>query len=156
MLIRYSRLALFCLTFFCPLLSQAQNQENYSTTVGDYEIHHIVFNSSFLTPEIASIYNFTRGDDKALVNVAVTKAGAGGESRGLPVEVSGVARNLMQQQTDLTFQAIVEQDATYYLAPFEFDDQEIMHFYLDVRIPGEEGGRAISKRIQFTKKMYED
>jgi len=130
--------------------------DNYSTQAGDYTIYHTVFNSSFLTPEVASAYGFTRGTDKALVNVAVTSSSAGGLSRGLPAVVSGTARNLMQQQTPLKFQTIEEQDATYYLAPFEFDDQEIMHFYIDVEIPAREGQRAQTKRIEFTQKMYED
>jgi len=148
-------LLLFILAFQAFTV-QAQNQENYSTVVGDYEIHHVVFNSSFLTPDIARIYGFTRGKDKALVNVAVTHIGDGGNSRGIEIEVKGEARNLLQQQTHLDFQPIKEKEAIYYLAPFNFDDEEIMHFFLEVLIPSQNGNRPISKRIRFTKKMYEN
>lgn len=144
------------LLLFQAFSLQAQNQENYSTVVGDYEIHHVVFNSSFLTPEIARIYGFTRGKDKALVNVAVTRIADGANSLGLEAEVKGEARNLFQQQTRLDFQAIEEKDAVYYLAPFDFDDEEIMHFFLEVLIPAKNGNRPISKRIKFSKKMYEN
>lgn len=135
-----------------PISSWAQDMAATSTRVGDYIVHHSVFNSSFLTPEIAGIYGLTRGADKAIVNVAVTDANAGASSFGLPVQVSGMARNLMQQQTKLVFQTIEEADATYYIALFEFDDQEIMHFDIDVTLPG----AARAKEINFTKKMYED
>jgi len=148
----YKRIFLFLIVALSPILASAQTTSSVSTKVGDYIIHHTVFNSSFLSPEIATIYELTRGADKAIVNVAVTKAGVGGNSLGLPAEVEGAARNLMQQSTELNFREVQEQSATYYIAPFEFDDQEIMHFYIDVQIPGEK----YKKEIEFTKKLYHD
>ena len=137
---------------FIPATSWAQAASALSTKAGDYIIHHSVFNSSFLSPGVAAIHGLTRGPDRAIVNVAVTQAGAGGDGFGLPAEVEGVARNLMQQSTGLTFSRVQEQNAVYYIAPFEFDDQEIMHFYIDVQIPGEK----FPKEIAFTKKLYHD
>ena len=145
-------LCLFLIGFLLPAFSWAQAVSSTSTETGDYVIHHTVFNSSFLSPEIATIYGLTRGKDKAVVNVAVTRSDAGGNSRGLAAQVTGIARNLMQQSTKLTFSTVEEQDATYYIAPFEFDDQEIMHFYIDIHIPGEK----YPKEIEFTKKLYHD
>ena len=130
----------------------AQFDTATSTKAGDYIIHHSVFNSSFLAAEIAAVYGLTRGADKAIINVAVTRADAGGEGRGLPADISGEARNLMQQQTKLIFTEIKEQDATYYIAPFEFDDEEILHFYISANIPG----LIYPKEISFTKKLYHD
>lgn len=146
---------LLSLLLFTVANAVAQPQSPTFTMAGEYKIHHTVFNSSFLEPEIAAIYGITRGKDKAVINVAVTKiAGSDGPSNslGLPVQVSGVARNLMQQSTQLAFQQVQEQNATYYIADFEFDDQEIMHFYLDVTLPEESG----PKEIEFTKKLYQD
>lgn len=145
-------LSVLIMALIVPAHALAQAASPLYTEVGEYSIHHTVFNSSFLSPEIANIYDLTRGKDKAIVNVAVTKTAAGGNSLGLPVQVAGLARNLMQQQTSLTFITIKEQGATYYIAPFEFDDQEIMHFDLEVSIPGEK----YPKEIRFTKKLYHD
>lgn len=131
---------------------QAIAQVETETRAGDYLIYHTVFNSSFISPEIAEIYQLTRGSDKAIANVAVTEADAGGMSRGLPAQITGVARNLMQQEISLEFIEVKEQDAVYYIAPFEFDDQEIMHFYIDVVLPGESRAR----KIEITKKLYHD
>lgn len=130
----------------------AQAQSATSTLVEGYEVHHTVFNSRFLSPEIATIYDIVRGKDKAVANIAVTENGAGAGSLGLPVIVKGVAKNLMQQPTKLNFQEIQEGDATYYIADFEFDDKEILHFYIDVRLPGQ----AVANKIEFTKKLYHD
>lgn len=146
------QIQLFFLAVFFHSCALAQGASPTSTTAGDYIIHHSVFNSSFLSPEIAVIYDLTRGSDKAIVNVAVTKKRLEGDSLGLATGVKGVARNLMQQSTELNFREVQEQNATYYVAPFEFDDQEIMHFYIDVQIPGE----AYPKKIEFTKKLYQD
>ena len=58
----------------------------------------------------------------------------------------------MQQLTALSFIEIQEQNATYYIAPFDFIDQEIMNFNLQVVLPG--NTRATD--IRLSKKMYAD
>ena len=145
-------LAVFLLALLNTSFSIAQQASSTSTDIGEYTIHHTVFNSSFLSPDIAAIYGLTRGKDKAIANIALTQKTAEGDSLGMATDVSGEARNLMQQSTRLEFNEVREQNATYYIAPFEFDDKEIMHFYIDVLIPGE----TRSRQIKFTKKLYQD
>jgi len=132
--------------------SLAQQPAVSPITSGDYLIHFSTFNSSFLTPEVASAYGLVRGADRAIVNIAVTKEQQEDDIYGLPAQVSGVARNLMQQQTQLPFIEIQEQNAIYYIAPFEFDDEEVLHFDIDVVLPGQT--RPTS--VRFSKKLYED
>lgn len=127
----------------------ADAQQPY-TTFGDYKVLHTVFNSTFIQPDVASTYNLTRGKNRALVNVAVIKSTTAGDSNGLAAKISGTVANLMQQQKTLEFIEIKEQGAVYYLAPLRFDNEEVLHFNLEV----EHGGKDYS--IKFTKKLYVD
>lgn len=132
--------------------SFAQRPVTSPITAGDYLIHFSTFNSSFLTPKVASAYGFVRGSDKALVNIAATKIQADNDRYGLPIEVSGSFRNLMQQQTVLEFVEIKEQNATYYIAPFEFDNEEVLHFDIEVLLPGQ----TRATPVRFSNKLYAD
>ena len=134
------------------LTDSVNAQASTETQVGDYTIHHTVFNSSFISPQIAKVYELIRGPNKAIVNIAVTRDSESGQSLGLPVNMQGFARNLMQQETALEFIEIAEGDATYYLAPFEFHDQELLHFYINVRLPGE----SSANELHFSKVLYHD
>lgn len=132
--------------------SLAQQPTVSPITSGNHLIHFSTFNSSFLTPEVASAYGLVRGADRAIVNIAVTKVQPEDGIYGLPAQVSGVTRNLMQQQTLLRFVEIEEQNAIYYIAPFEFDNEEVLHFDIDVVLPGQTRPTSVS----FSKKLYED
>jgi len=145
--------AIYCLAaLIASGNSFAQNNVTSPISRGDYLIHFSTFNSSFLTPDVASAYGFVRGPDKALVNIAVTKTQADDDHYGLPVDVSGRFRNLMQQQTLLEFVEIQEQNATYYIAPFEFDNEEVLHFDIEVLLPGQ----TRTTNVSFIKKLYDD
>ncbi|GAA5315087.1 MAG: hypothetical protein AseanaTS_02910 [Candidatus Pelagadaptatus aseana] len=109
-----------------------------------------VFTSSFLQPEIANTYGFSRGRDQALINVSVVPNPNTGNSVGLAADLKGTATNLMQQQSQLKFQQIKEGDAVYYLAPFRFINEEIVHLDLTVAIDGE------NYTLNITKKLYVD
>lgn len=128
--------------------ASATADEKIFTNFGEYRVQHTVFNSSFIKPEIASIYNLTRGKDHALVNIAVLKNSAGGKSKGLPAKVSGSVANLMQQAKPLDFKEIKEQDATYYLADLRFDNEEVLHFNITVTVDGRD------LDVKFSKKLY--
>lgn len=107
-------------------------QEGASTTKGQYQVFHSVFNSSFLQPDIAKTYNLIRAKDQAFINVVVTDKNHP-NGLGKPVEISGYAVNLMQQQRKLEFVEIREQDTVYYLAPVRFTNEEVMHFNVTIK-----------------------
>ncbi len=133
------------------LLSGAtQAADETYTSFGQYKVFHSVFNSSFIKPDIASSYNLTRGSDQALVNIALIKTGADGQSNGLPAEVSGRVTNLMQQSKPLQFIEINEQNAVYYLAPLRFNNEEVLHFTIEVKHEGK------TYDVKFSKKLYVD
>lgn len=141
------------LLFFIPLVFLSMPSHSAGSTYTDfdsYRVVHTVFNSSFIKPEIAVAYNLTRGKDKALVNIALVKNNEDGMTNGLPANISGSVANLMQQQKTLEFIEIKEQDATYYLAPLRFDNEEVLHFNINVQANGKDYD------VKFSKKLYVD
>lgn len=120
-----------------------------STDFGRDTVHYTVFNTTFLSPEVAQAYGITRGDDKFLVNVSVIRRGDDGE---LPIraEVSGSTSDLIHR-TELTFREVIEQDALYYIAAFETDGKEERR---DFRLQVTVEGRNQPYDIQFNKQLY--
>ena len=141
--------------FFCSMFAQAQIDQpkeiQTSKQFGSYTLHYNVFNSSNIPPQVAEAYKLVRGKDRALVNISVTKTEDGKTSLGLPVVVNGVTRNLMQQQQNLKFIEIQEGDATYYLAPFVFNNEELLHFDIHVVI-----GTERPLKVSFNRTLYAD
>lgn len=119
---------------------------------GVYTVHYNVFNSTDIPANVAEAYKLVRGKDRALVNISVTKTENGATSLGLPAQVSGVRRNLMQQKQTLKFIEVSEGDATYYLAPFVFNNEELLHFDIELNVDG----AARSLKITFNRTLYAD
>lgn len=134
----------FCLSV--SVQAQVDQPKEISTTekFGDYTVHYNVFHSTDIPAKIAETYQLVRGRDRALVNISLTKTEAGATSLGLPAQVSGTSKNLMQQKQVLKFIEIKEGDATYYLAPFVFNNEELLHFDIQVKAEGD------SKPLTFT------
>ncbi|HEY0892955.1 MAG TPA: DUF4426 domain-containing protein [Cellvibrio sp.] len=126
--------------------AQVDQPKEISTTekFGDYTIHYNVFNSTDIPASVAETYKLVRGKDRALVNISLTKTENGSTSLGLPAVVTGASKNLMQQKQTLTFIEIKEGDATYYLAPFVFNNEEVLHFDIQV------SAKADAKPMSFT------
>ena len=119
---------------------------------GDYKIFYSAFGSSFLTPEIAAANDIVRGKGKGLVNIAVVKTLGIGTS----AQVSGEVFNIFQQRQKLKFTQIQEQNTLYYLAPFEFDNEDYLTFKITVLPSAEEAAELGAYAFKFQKKMYHD
>ena len=120
-----------------------------------YEVHYSIFNSSLLSPKIATHYGLTRGDDKALVNIVVLPNQATStqsSALGIAVILSGSYRNLMQQGWPLNFQTITEGDAIYYLAEFDFDHREQLNFEVHVKSVTDQYANS----LKFSHQLYQD
>lgn len=117
---------------------------------GDYTVHYNVFNSTDIPAKVAEAYKLVRGRDRALVNISLTKTENGSTSLGLPAIVSGASKNLMQQKQALKFIEIQEGDATYYLAPFAFNNEEILHF--DIQVNADENSKPMI--FTFNRTLY--
>lgn len=117
---------------------------------GNYRIHFSTFTSDFLQPSTAAALKFTRAKDQLLINIAVTeKNSAGVYGLGQAATVSGTATNLMQQQKSLSFVEVKETDATYYLAPLRFTNEEIIHFNINVTTAE---GETLT--VKFSRTLY--
>ena len=125
----------------------AQAQEKPFQEFGEHKVYYSVFNSSFIKPDIARVYNITRGKDRALINIAVTQ---GSEIGGIAAQVQGTASNLMQQQKKLEFFEIKEPNAVYYLASIRFTNEEVFNFSIQVK----PNGSARPYTVEFTKTLY--
>ena len=126
---------------------QAQGIENFKR----YEELKIFFNafpSTFISPDIAQSKNIIRGEKNGLVNIAVTS------QLGLHPEmkVSGIASNIFQQRQKLIFKEIREGSAVYYLATFEYDNEDFFTFNITVQSLSDAKGHG----FKFQKRMYID
>jgi hypothetical protein len=96
--------------------------------------------------------DIVRGKDKGLVNIAVAKV----PGVALPAVVSGTVSNIIQQSQTLEFVAVREQNTVYYLAPFEFDNEDFLTFKIRV-VPQSDGPETVYPYdFKFQKKMYVD
>lgn len=120
--------------------------------VGDYIIHYNAFNSSFIKPETAVTYKLPRSKYTALLNVAVHKVVEDGNDKPLKVALRGKATNNLSQFKELAFKEVIEGDAVYYLADFQFRDEESMDITFTINIPG----RSQPVTIDFDQMFYAD
>lgn len=136
------------------LAAQAQidQPKEISTTenFGDYTVHYTVFNSTDIPAKVAEAYKLVRGKDRALVNISLTKTENGKTSLGLPATIIGKTKNLMQQQQILKFIEVSEGEATYYLAPFVFNNEELLHFEIQVGV----GADSKPMSVTFNRMLY--
>ena len=126
-------------------LSEPLKQSHYKQH-GDIKIFYSAFESSFIAPEVAVAYNFVRGKDKGLVNIAVVQT----LGQGMPANITGQVSNILQQSQQLEFIPIKEKNTIYYLAPFEFDNEDFLTFKIKVDSPISKGPYS----FKFQKKMY--
>jgi len=139
-----------CLMAIVGLTEAAE--DNLFKQHGDFKVFFSAFGSSFLTPEVAVANNIVRGKGKGLVNIAVVKNLGAGTS----AEVYGKVFNILQQTQLLEFTEVREQDTRYYLAPFNFDNEDFLTFKITVRPNVEDGTQLGAYEFKFQKKMYHD
>ena len=124
-------------------------QENTSYELNNHIVYYNVFNSTFITPEVARQQNLVRAKDRVYVNIALVKKSGG---NGIAANITGQHRNLIQQAFPLEFIEIKEATATYYLAPIRFNNEEILH--IDIQVSTLDNSDA--GEFTITKKLYQD
>lgn len=115
--------------------------------MGEYLVHYSTFASLFVPADIAKVHDLVRAKDQSLLNIAVQK-----KVDGSPVaaQVSGTAKNLMQQVKQISFKTIDEPDAIYYIGAIRHTNEEILH--LDLAIVPE--GESQPLEFRLTRKLY--
>lgn len=122
--LQHARAATVLLTWLLVLASPSHAQQ--STRYDQFELHHSIVYTTFLSPEIAAEYGISRGKDKAMLTLSVRDAEAG-DGQGRPMTIKGRTWDLISG-VDLDVREIREGDATYYIIPFEFLDREYRFF----------------------------
>ncbi len=107
-----------------------------SEMFGPYELHYSVVNTTFLEPQVAATYGIVRGDQRAILNLAVREHLDDGSQVARTMELRGVIRDLIQKEQSLQFQQVREGPAIYYLADFKFLNEEWLSFAVDFRPEG--------------------
>ena len=125
----FIRITLYWLALL-PGLSLGQQ----SQTFGPFELYYSVVNTTFLDPKIAANYGITRGEKRAILNLAVRENLANGSTARAMV-LQGRTWDLIQNQT-LEFTEIREGEAIYYIAEFPFINEEWRFFEIDFRPAG--------------------
>ncbi len=123
-----------------------------SKTFGNYTVHYIAVNSTFLTPEIAAQYNIVRSSRRAFLNIAVLRNNADGSTTPVAAMVEGGKRNLMQQTSSIDFAEVREGEAIYYIGQFDFSNAEIVRFAVDVTPVG----ATAEETIEWSTQLYAD
>lgn len=117
-------------------------------TIKDVEVHYSAFNSTFLTPQVASSYQLKRSGYSAIINISLLDKSQAGKP-AISGEVSGLVKNLIGQSRELAFREVKEGDAIYYLAEFKISDEENINFNIDI-----DAGNKGKGALKFTQKFY--
>ncbi len=124
--------ALLLLLFSLALPAVAQQSEMFDR----YELHYSVVNTTFLSPRVAATYGITRGEDRAILNLAVREHLAEGGTAARAMQLKGRSWDLLQHTTELEFQQVREGPAIYSIAEFKFLNEEWRHFEVHFRPEG--------------------
>ena len=107
-----------------------------STRFDQFELHHSIVYTTFLSPQVAAEYGITRGADKAILTLSVRDANAR-DIAGRPMSIEGRTWDLITGES-MRIKEIREGRATYYIVPFEFLDREYRFFEFNFQPEGAE------------------
>jgi hypothetical protein len=123
-----------------------------SQDFGDYTVHYIAVNSTFIRPEIAQQYGILRSRRSAFLNVSVLRNNADGTTTPVGATITGGRRNLMAQSGSIDFMEVREGSAIYYIGQFDFSNAELLRFNVQVQ-PEHQGPTHV---IEWTTTLYAD
>ena len=132
------------------LVSCGQLHAEQLKRFGDWEVHYMALSSTFITPKVAKAYGIVRSRYSGLINISVLNS----EKTGKPaqaVNINGVAKDLMGKPQTLQFKEIKEGDAIYYIAQFDYQNEEIYNFSIDIS-----NGTNHNHKLTFSQKFYTD
>ncbi|RKF15669.1 DUF4426 domain-containing protein [Alginatibacterium sediminis] len=137
----------FAIVCLCLLSLSAYAEQKKQ--LGDWEVHYIVFNSSFLAASVAQQYDIERSKRLAVVNISVLDSKQKLKP-ALDTLVSGSAKNLIGQTQSLEFKKVQEGNAIYYISNMRFDDQDLYTFNIEI------GEGKQQQSFSFQQKLYVD
>jgi hypothetical protein len=117
-----------------------------STRFDQYELHHSIVYTTFLSPQVAAEYGIARGADKAILTLSVRDVESG-EIAGRPMAIEGRTWDLITGG-EMEIKEIKEGRATYYIIPFEFLDREYRFFEFTFQPEGAESPFEHKMKVQ--------
>ena len=141
------------LAFFAVVSLQANADRGEKKQVsGNYEVHYIGLNSSFLPEDVAEAYDIPRSRSLAYLSVSVLKTDEGDLPRPVSAKLTGQIKNLIGQSREIEFREIKETNAVYYVSTFRFDKSEIYRLTLQATPEGQK--RTFD--VKFSQKFYQE
>ncbi|MFT5544062.1 MAG: hypothetical protein ACI96N_003281 [Arenicella sp.] len=125
-------------------------QAEQKQQVGNFDIHYMALSSTFITPEIAKTYGIERSSYNGLVNITVLNTNLEGHP-AVPVEISGIANNLIDARVTLDFKEIREGKSIYYIAEVSYRDDQDVNFTIAIK-----HGNQLNTSLKFKQKFYVD
>jgi hypothetical protein len=122
-----------------------------SVSQGEYRVHYAAINSQALTPEIAARYGVTRRANQALLVLNAQRRAGDGPAQPVAATASGIARDLIGDTQTLQFRSVREDGIDTLVAPFRFDDQQVLNFEIRILPAGAAAPLALRFGQQFFK-----
>ena len=134
------------LAILTPYTLSANEQQ-----VGEYTVHYNLFNSSMITPEVATQYKLKRSKNIALLNISVVRNTPDSDKVvGVVSNVFGQGSSLSGQHKGLAFREIKEESAIYYIARVKVFHGERLSF--DIKVQPEKKGKLIP--VSFKQQIF--
>ena len=134
---------LLSLAGLVPFHAQAEQKQ----VLGNWDVHYIALNSTFLTPDVAKQYGIVRSKFNGLINISVLDRK---DKTAQSVILTGEAKNLLGVVKKLTFKEVQEGQAIYYLAVLPFSDREQYRITLNINDGNDQ------RSFTFQHKFYAD
>ena len=135
------------LSFALGLMFSYSVNAEQKRELGNWDVHYIALNTTFLTPEVAKQYGIVRSKFNALINISVLDRQ---DKSAQSVILTGEAKNLLGVVKKLNFKQITEGESIYYLALLPFSDLEQYRITVNINDGLEQ------KNLKFQHKFYAD
>ena len=142
------QVALMLVSLCCPIIAVAQ--DDISVRSGPYEVFYSAFNTSFLSPEVATATGVVRAKDRVLVNISIRRDKGNTTEAVSAHKIEGSSFDLIHRKT-LDFEEVVEPGAIYYLAEFKLNNDNEM-VVLDIEVTPNEGDTPID--VSFKRNFF--
>ena len=133
-------------------LHAAADRGEQKQVFGDYEVHYIGLNSSFLPEDVAEAYDIPRSRSLAYLSISVLKKVKNDVPAPVTAELTGTIKNLIGQSRSIEFREIKETNAVYYVSTFRFDKNEV--YRIDLDVPPDGSNRTFD--VRFSQKFYQE
>ena len=132
--------------------AQAADTGEQKKVFGEYEVHYIGLNSSFLPEDAAAAYNIPRSRSLGYLSISILKDEGGELAVPVSAKLTGTIRNLIGQVRELEFREIKETNAVYYISTFRFDDKDMST--IDLKATPE--GQPRTFDVTFSQQFYQE